>query len=261
MQASSAISFHLPSRSFSAAASLDSPLLSSFRFLASLGSTSFRFVSSASFRRLSDPRCFRSLSLASVLGSDYSASVSSFPFFPFPPHSGFPGAPFRFRFQVFLPSFRPGFPCLLSGSLYSASLFVSLRPSLLRSHSCSTGAYLLLSFVRFRYFLLPVRFLSSASLPFPATRPSVSSFPCSSPLCLTVAFRLLLRFFRCSGFPFPFHPVSRVSLSVPVLGFLLVSFHPSQFRSRSCSTGARLSVSLRRLSFALLSFVRSALGF
>ena len=29
---------------------------------------------------LSDPRCFRLLSLASVLGSDYSASVSSFPF-------------------------------------------------------------------------------------------------------------------------------------------------------------------------------------
>ena len=38
---------------------------------------------------LSDPRCFRALSTASVLGSDYSASVSSFPCFLIPPHSGF----------------------------------------------------------------------------------------------------------------------------------------------------------------------------
>ena len=40
-------------------------------------------------------------------------------------------------------SFRSGFPYLQSDSKYSAFLFVSFRPSLLRSHSCSTGASLL----------------------------------------------------------------------------------------------------------------------
>ena len=49
--------------------------------------------------------------------------------------------PLCFRFLGFPPSLRPGFPCLPSGFLYSAFLFVSFRPSLLRSHSCSTGAY------------------------------------------------------------------------------------------------------------------------
>ena len=64
---------------------------------------------------------FRSLSVTSALASHYSASVSSFPLFPFPPHSGFPGArpflsspslspsvppvsmrPFRYRYSAFL---------------------------------------------------------------------------------------------------------------------------------------------------------------
>ena len=42
---------------------------------------------------LSDLRCFRSLSVASVLDSDYSASALPFPFFLSPPHSGFLSAP------------------------------------------------------------------------------------------------------------------------------------------------------------------------
>ena len=44
----------------------------------------------------------------------------SFPLFPASPHSGFSGAPFRFRFFGFPRSSRPGFPCLLSRFSYSA---------------------------------------------------------------------------------------------------------------------------------------------
>ena len=47
-------------------------------------------------------------------------------------------------------------------------LFVSFRPSLIHSHSCSSGAYLVPSL---SVFPLPIRFLSSASLPVPATQP------------------------------------------------------------------------------------------
>ena len=103
---------------------------------------------------LSDPRCFRFLSSASVLGSDYSASVSSFPS---SSRLRLTVASsvlrFCFRFLGFPRSSLPGFPCILSRFRYSASLSVSFRPSSLRSHSCSTSACLLL------------RFLSSPSFP------------------------------------------------------------------------------------------------
>ena len=95
---------------------------------------------------LSDLRCFRSLSVASVLDSDYSASVSSFP------ASSclrltVASSVLRSRFRSFgFPrSSLPGFPCILSRFRYSASLYVSFRPSLIRSHSCSSGAYFQLS--------------------------------------------------------------------------------------------------------------------
>jgi len=52
-------------------------------------------------------------------------------------------------------------------------LFVSFRPSLIRSHSCLSGASLLLSLSGFP---LPFRFLSSASLPVPATQPLLLPF-------------------------------------------------------------------------------------
>ena len=121
---------------------------------------------------LSDPRCFGILSSASVLDSDYSASVLPFLLFPVPPHSCFPGARLGSRLPRFPLSLRPGFSCLPSRFLYSASLFVSFRSSPLRSHSRSTGAYLPLS--------LPV-FSTSAPLPF-VRIPSVSSYSafCSS---------------------------------------------------------------------------------
>ena len=124
---------------------------------------------------LSDPRCFRSLSVASVLDSDYSASVSSFPF----------SSRFRltvassvlrshFRSFGFPRSFLPGFPCISSRFRYLASLYVSFRSSLIRSHSRSSGAYLPLSLpvfsvpppLPFVRFLLPFQLLSLLLLPF-----------------------------------------------------------------------------------------------
>ena len=96
-------------------------------------------------------------------GSGYSASVSSFPLFPALPHSGLPGAPFRFRFLGFPRSFRPGFPYLLSRFFVLGFLFVSFRPSLIRSHSCSSGSFPF----AFAFRLSPhIRFLSSASARF-----------------------------------------------------------------------------------------------
>ena len=180
---SSAISFRLPPDSISAAASSGSPLLSSLRFLASLGCPFHRFYP-ASFS-LSDPRCFRALSTTSVLGSDYSASVSSFPFSScFRLTVAFPVLRFCFRFLGFPRSSLPGFPCILSRFWYSASLSVSFRPSSLRSHSCSTSACFPLSLPAFSAsslaFFRPLdlcfRLLSLLFLPFRSSR-----------FCLTVA--------------------------------------------------------------------------
>ena len=174
---------------------------------------------------LSDPRCFRFLSSASVLGSDYSASVSSFPF----------SSCFRltvassvlrshFRSFGFPRSFLPGFPCILSRFRYSASLYVSFCPSSLRSHSCSTSACLLFRFrfssgifrsasASFRPLLLSFRLLSLLFLPFRSSR-----------FCLSVASPVLPLRFRFLAFPVPsrlvsrpFSPGSRTWLSV---GFL-----------------------------------------
>ncbi len=84
---SSAISFRLPSDSIPTAASSDSPLSSTFVSDFGLPFHGFhRFLSAFFLLR------FHFLSSASVLDSDYSASVSSFPFFLFLPHSGFSSA-------------------------------------------------------------------------------------------------------------------------------------------------------------------------
>ena len=107
---SSAISFRLPPASISAAASSGSPLSSTF--VSDVSGPSIPRLTAASFP-LSDPRCFRILSNASVLGSDYSASVLPFLLFPVPPHSCFPGARLRSRFR--------GFP-FLSGLISHAFL-------------------------------------------------------------------------------------------------------------------------------------------
>ena len=130
-------------------------------FVSNVSGPSIPRLFTASFL-LSDLRCFRFLSSASVLDSDYSASVSSFPFssrFRLTVASSV--LVFRYRFLRFPRSLLPGFPCIPSRFRYSASLYVSFRPSLIRSHSCSSGAYfplalsvfsvsLPLPFVRFR---------------------------------------------------------------------------------------------------------------
>ena len=230
---SSAISFRLPPDSISAAASSGSPLLSSLRFLASLGCPFHRFYP-ASFS-LSDPRCFRALSTTSVLGSDYSASVSSFPFSSCSRLTvAFPVLRSCFRSFGFPRSFLPGFPCILSRFRYSASLYVSFHPSLIRSHSCSSGACLLL------------RFLASPSLPaFSVPLPlsfrllslTVLSFPASC-LRLTVASSVLRFFLSASPFSTFFSAWFPLLLfRFPVLDLLLVSFRPALIHSRSRSSG------------------------
>ena len=148
---------------------------------------------------LSDPRCFRSLSVASVLGSDYSASVSSFPFSSCLRLTVASSVlRFCFRFLGFPRSSLPGFPCILSRFWYSAFLFVSFRPSSLRSHSCSTSACLPLSLPAFSG-SLPlsfVRFYSGSD--YSAFCSSFPFFPVS-PLSGFPGARFHFRFF---AFPF-----------------------------------------------------------
>ena len=186
---------------------------------------------------LSDPRCFRFLSSASVLGSDYSASVSSFPFSScFRLTAASSVLRFRFRFLGFPRSTLPGFPCIPSRFWYSASLYVSFRPSLLRSHSCSTGAYFRF---RFRIFRFPSAFLSIASVPLPATWLSASSFPLFPFLPHSGFLGAPLRF-RFPAFPVLSCLVSRAFLPGFRTQLSVVSFRPSLLRSHSCSTGAPL---------------------
>ena len=93
---SSAISFRLPSDSIPTAASSDSPLyILSYDFGIPFHGYPLPFCFL--------PPLFFAIFIASVLDSDYSASVSSFPFFLLPPHSGFSSA----RFLLSLLSFSP----------------------------------------------------------------------------------------------------------------------------------------------------------
>jgi len=169
--ASSAISFCLPPASISAAASSGSPLSSTF--VSDFSGPSIPRLSAASFP-LSDLRCFGFLSSASVLDSDYSASVLPFLLFPVPPHSCFPGARLRSRFR--------GFP-FLSGLISHAFLPGSctrLYCSFLFALPCfapTAVPQVLTVRFHFRYFPLPVHFLSSARLPLPATQPLFLPFP------------------------------------------------------------------------------------
>ena len=129
-------------------------------------------------------------------------------FLPFPSSCfrltvAFPVLVFSFRF-LRLPRFLlPDFSCFRLRLWYSYLLFVSFHPSLIRSHSCSSGAYfklslsvfsasLPLSFVRFR-------FASGYS----AFCFSLSASSCS---CLTAAVSVLdfcFRFFRLPRYPLP----------------------------------------------------------
>ena len=183
MQASSAISFRLPPASISAAASFR---LTVFRLSASLSRLDLP-QPCADSDQLSDPRCFRFLSSASVLGSDYSASVSSVPSssrFCLTMLSPVLGSPLGFPSFPFL---RSGFPCRFPviGTWLSVCFLspfpASLPQPLVR---CS-----------FRFsasrFSGPIRILASASVSFPVTQPSASSVPFSSDPRLTAAWTLL----------------------------------------------------------------------
>ena len=118
-----------------------------------------------------------------------------------------------------------------------SSLFVSFRPSLIRSHSCSSGAYLMLSL---SVFPLPLRFLSSAPLPVLATQPSVFLFPSSRfplsavpsvlPLSLAASLPFLFRTACC-------HAV----LPIPVLS-LLRFLSPSLSRLTVATSAPRPSL-------------------
>ena len=79
---------------------------------------------------------FRFLSSASILASHYSASVSSFPLFPFSPHSGLPGA-LRFLSSPSLTPFR--------SACFHASLPVSVLsfPAIPFSDPCFASQVLL----------------------------------------------------------------------------------------------------------------------
>ena len=117
----------------------------------------------------------------------------------------------------------PSFQVLVLGFL-----FVSFRPSSLRSHSCSTSACLPLSPSACP---LPIRFLSPASLPVLTTQPSASSFLPSGPLASQSALRPGFGSLR----PRPFSPSSTAgfpsaSFRFRILSFLFVSFRPSLLR-------------------------------
>ena len=107
------------------------------------------------------------------------------------------------------------------------------------------------------FFPLGLRFLSSASASVPVTQLTVlpfSSLP-GSPHSGSPVLRV---FFRCHGlspFRLGWFPIRASGFCL--LSFLFVSFRPSLLRSRSRFTGARPSLSLRRLPWRSLSFVRS----
>ena len=140
----------------------------------------------ASFQ-LSDPRCFSILSSASVLGSDYSASVLPFLLFPVLPHSCFPGARFRSRFL--------GFP-FLSGLISHAFL-----PGSCTRLYCSFPFALPVSLPQLFHRCLPSVFTSGIfRFPFAFFRPLSSKLPAT----------------QLSVFPFLLFPVLHNSFAFPV---------------------------------------------
>ena len=148
---------------------------------------------------------FHFLSSASVLAPHYSASV-----LPFPLSSrlrltgGFSGAPVPLTLPRFSPSFRPGFPCLPSGFVYSAlcqfpfalpCFAPTAVPQVIAWLRSPFGFLRFSTFPFFSAFFRPLLFrfwlLGFPFLPFPA---SLS--------CLTVAFQVLFilipfRLFPC----------------------------------------------------------------
>ena len=142
------------------------------------------------------------------------------------------------------------FPVLPFRFFVLGFLFVSFHPSQFRSHSCSTGASLLLSPSGFSLPILLsfVRFCSGSDY-----SASVSSFPLSSRFPLTVVSSVLLFCFRFLGFPRSFRPSFPCLLSrFFVLSFL--HFLSPSLSRLTVATSAPLPSSFRLpASFPLLS--------
>jgi len=181
----------------------------------------------------------RSLSVSSGLESNYSASVLSFPLFHrFCLAACFLGFSVPLSFPCFSPSSRPGFPCLLSGSKYSA--FCSF-PFVLPCFAPTAVPQVLPFWISppgsvpsFRSLSIPSALASHYS----AYLYSFSTFFPPSPLSWLP--RCSLSALASQVFPFfpAWFPVP--SFRLRVLGFLYVSFRPSSLRSHSCSASAHL---------------------
>ena len=107
MQASSAISFRLPPDSISAAASSGSPLLSSRScdLISGFSGLSIPRFSPLPFHFLT-PAVFAFFRPLQFWVLTTQPLFLPFLIFPVPPHSSFPGASFRFPFQIFRIPFR-----------------------------------------------------------------------------------------------------------------------------------------------------------
>ena len=143
----------------------------------------------------------------------------------------------------------PSFQVLVLGFL-----FVSFRPSLIRSHSCSSGAYLVPSL---SVFPLPIRFLSSASLPVPATQPLFLPFLSLPRFASQLLFGCRLSTFRLPCFStsappgFPCFPsISKYS------AFCLFPFIPPGFAPTAVPPVLPFCSRFRAFPSLPLSFVR-----
>ena len=203
--------------------------------------------------------------------SGYLACLYSFPSLPGSALQLLSRCPPPLSLPRFPLSLRPDLSCLPSRFLYSALLMVSFHPSLIRSRSCSSGAYLMLSlsvfsasvplsFVRFSSasgYLAFCFFLSSFFLSPPhsgfLSAPSPLSLPWLSPFLPTwfpvsslpvLRTRLPVRFL--SSFPVslpqPFHRCFPPALAFGLSPFLLHSF--VRFRSGSNYSAFRSFLSL-----------------
>ena len=142
--------------------------------------------------------------------------------------------PFRLRFPDPSPYSRPGFPCHLSGSVYSASC---LFPFVLPCFAPTAVPQVLPFWITPRGSTLDFRFLSSTSVLASHYSASVSSFP---------------------RFPFPPHSwvprcatVPFVPVAFPVLSCLVShAFLPGSGTQPSCCSFLRFAVSRHRRYFS-----------
>ena len=182
---------------------------------------------------------FRFLSSTSVLASHYSGFCSSFStYLPgFASQLAISVLLFRSRFPGFSPYSRPGFPCLLSGSVYLAfCLFPFALPCF-----TPTAVPQVLAWFRSPFGSLPfsiVPFFSTFFRPF-LFRFRLLGFPFllfpSSLSCLTVAFQVLLSVFPSACF--------HASVPTSVLGFSCASFLRFAVSPHRCYFSCRPPVS------------------